>query len=375
MSSIRRISRRRPSSTSTLLLVVCLAQFMVILDVSIVNVALPSIHNGLDFSTDRPAVGGQRLHADVRRVPDAGRPLRRPARPPPRVPRRDGSVRVLLARVRAGGHAGSAARSARAAGLWRRGALARDPVDHHELLRAPAPRATGRWECGAQWARSAHPPARCWAVCSRRASGGLRSSRSTFRWDWRVIALGLRVIPASRPAEGTRHFDVIGAVLITASLISCHLRHRAHRHRSAGAPRACSSRWRRSRAARRLPVRGGPHREGPAGGVVGPARGTSARGQRHRDPALRRVLPGVVLPDALPAAGAPLRPDPGGPVVPADDPFDLRGLLDGATSGRAIRVTTRDHGRNAVCVCRDGAADRREPARLLPDVGAPGSSC
>ena len=34
-----------------LLFAVCLAQFMVILDVSIVNVALPSIHHGLHFST------------------------------------------------------------------------------------------------------------------------------------------------------------------------------------------------------------------------------------------------------------------------------------------------------------------------------------
>src|SRR5215212_1146588 len=34
-----------------LLFVVCLAQFMVILDVAIVNVALPSIRDGLDFST------------------------------------------------------------------------------------------------------------------------------------------------------------------------------------------------------------------------------------------------------------------------------------------------------------------------------------
>src|SRR6478672_7542648 len=41
----------RPDSKTALLLVVCLAQFMVILDVSIVNVALPSIHSGLHFST------------------------------------------------------------------------------------------------------------------------------------------------------------------------------------------------------------------------------------------------------------------------------------------------------------------------------------
>ena len=44
-------SFRRPAATGALLVVVCLAQFMVILDVSIVNVALPSIRDGLHFST------------------------------------------------------------------------------------------------------------------------------------------------------------------------------------------------------------------------------------------------------------------------------------------------------------------------------------
>src|SRR5438132_13381381 len=36
---------------NALLLMICLAQFMVILDVSIVNVALPTIREGLGFST------------------------------------------------------------------------------------------------------------------------------------------------------------------------------------------------------------------------------------------------------------------------------------------------------------------------------------
>src|ERR1700752_3348759 len=44
------ISPRRTSATA-MLLVVCLAQFMVILDVAIVNVALPSMRTGLHFST------------------------------------------------------------------------------------------------------------------------------------------------------------------------------------------------------------------------------------------------------------------------------------------------------------------------------------
>src|SRR5437660_8046451 len=51
MSAIQSISMPRRTSKTPLLLVVCLAQFMVILDVSIVNVALPSIHSALGFST------------------------------------------------------------------------------------------------------------------------------------------------------------------------------------------------------------------------------------------------------------------------------------------------------------------------------------
>ena len=39
-------------NSTALLLVVCLGQFMVILDVSIVNVALPSIKDSLGFSTN-----------------------------------------------------------------------------------------------------------------------------------------------------------------------------------------------------------------------------------------------------------------------------------------------------------------------------------
>jgi EmrB/QacA subfamily drug resistance transporter len=42
---------RLPRGSGALLVLVCLAQFMVILDVSIVNVALPSIRSGLRFST------------------------------------------------------------------------------------------------------------------------------------------------------------------------------------------------------------------------------------------------------------------------------------------------------------------------------------
>ena len=43
--------RRRGSGSAWLLAVCCVAQFMVILDLSIVNVALPSIQSSLEFSS------------------------------------------------------------------------------------------------------------------------------------------------------------------------------------------------------------------------------------------------------------------------------------------------------------------------------------
>ena len=51
---VNAIAPQKPESTrskNALLIVVCLAQFMVILDVAIVNVALPSMRAGLHFST------------------------------------------------------------------------------------------------------------------------------------------------------------------------------------------------------------------------------------------------------------------------------------------------------------------------------------
>src|SRR2546421_8035452 len=51
MNALRNLLSNRETNSNLVLVVVCLAQFMVILDVSIVNVALPSIHSGLGFST------------------------------------------------------------------------------------------------------------------------------------------------------------------------------------------------------------------------------------------------------------------------------------------------------------------------------------
>jgi EmrB/QacA subfamily drug resistance transporter len=51
VNATRLLPAQRVNSTSFLLFVVCLAQFMVILDVSVVNIALPSMRDSLGFST------------------------------------------------------------------------------------------------------------------------------------------------------------------------------------------------------------------------------------------------------------------------------------------------------------------------------------
>ena len=73
------LATRRGKLTLALL---CAVAFLDFVDASIVNVALPSIRRALHFSVAEPAVGPERLPADLRRLHAARRPRRRPARPP-----------------------------------------------------------------------------------------------------------------------------------------------------------------------------------------------------------------------------------------------------------------------------------------------------
>ena len=66
------------------LVVLCAGMLMVILDQTIVNVALPSIQADLGFSAVRPRLGRQRVPDRVRRPAAARRPARRPDRAPAR---------------------------------------------------------------------------------------------------------------------------------------------------------------------------------------------------------------------------------------------------------------------------------------------------
>ena len=118
-----------------ILVLVCVAQFMVVLDATIVNVALPSIQVSLDFSRAEPAVGRQRLHARLRRLPPARRARRRPLRPAAAVHGRCRALHARLARERDRHLVRDADRRSRGAGPRRRARLAGRALDRHDDVR------------------------------------------------------------------------------------------------------------------------------------------------------------------------------------------------------------------------------------------------
>jgi EmrB/QacA subfamily drug resistance transporter len=210
---------RAPASKVALLAVVCLAQFMVILDVAIVNVALPSIHDDLGFSTT-----GLQWVVNAYTLTFAGF-LMLGGRSADLLGRR----RVFLA--------GTA--------LFALSSLACALAESRELLigarvlqgiggaivspatlsiitsslaeGAERNRGLGLW--GAMGALGA-------------SSGALFGGLLTQTLGWpaifainvplglAVVLLGARVIPPSPAHTGPRHFDLSGAVLVTAGLVA-----------------------------------------------------------------------------------------------------------------------------------------------------------
>ena len=210
-----------PTSTSktALLAVVCLAQFMVILDVAIVNVALPSIDDGLHFSN----VGLQWV-VNAYTLTFAGFLML------------GGRAADLLGRRRVFlvGTALFALSSLACALADSRGLLigARALQGFGGAVLSPATlsiitssfaegrernRALGVW--GATGALGASSGA---------FVGGLLTQ--TLGWEaifainvpigLAIIVSGVRVLPASPTHDGPRHFDVLGAVLVTGGLVA-----------------------------------------------------------------------------------------------------------------------------------------------------------
>jgi EmrB/QacA subfamily drug resistance transporter len=206
-------------STDALLLVVCLAQFMVILDVSVVNVALPSMRTDLHFSTT-----GLQWVVNAYTLTFAGF-LLLGGRSADLLGRR----RVFIAGVALFALASLGCALAQARGLL---LAARALQGFGGAIVSPATlsiitstlaeghernRGLGAW--GAVGGLGA-------------SSGALLGGVLTQSLGWPaifainiplgaiVIALALRFVPGHRPTAARRHFDVTGAVLVTAGLVS-----------------------------------------------------------------------------------------------------------------------------------------------------------
>ena len=197
------------------LVVLCAGMLMVILDQTIVNVALPAIQTDLGFSASGLAWVDQRVPDRVRRPAAARRPARRSDRPPHDLPRRPRRLHAGFAAVRAVRLARDADRRALHPGRRRRAELRRDP--RHDRDAVPRAGRAGRRRSASS--RSSPPRARrsaCWpAACSPRRWTGTGSSSSTCRsaraawllgarWIAPEAGLGLRA-GADVPGRGAGH--------------------------------------------------------------------------------------------------------------------------------------------------------------------------
>jgi EmrB/QacA subfamily drug resistance transporter len=210
---------RPDRSPNALLFVVCLAQFMVILDVAIVNVALPSMRAGLHFSTT-----GLQWVVNAYTLTFAGF-LMLGGRSADLLGRR----RVFLAGVAlfalsslACALADSRGLLIGARGLQGFAGAVLSPATL-SIITASLPEGRKRNRGLAAWGAVGGLGA---------SSGALLGGVLTQTFGWPaifavnvplgaiVIALALGAIPAIAPAEGTRHFDVTGATLVTAALVS-----------------------------------------------------------------------------------------------------------------------------------------------------------
>jgi EmrB/QacA subfamily drug resistance transporter len=202
-----------------LLFVVCLAQFMVILDVAIVNVALPSIRSGLHFST----IGLQWV-VNAYTIAFAGFLML------------GGRLADLLGhrRVFLVGTALFALASLACAIAASRGLMigARTLQGFAGAIVSPATLAiiTSAFPAGAARNRALGMWGAVGALGA--SSGALLGGVLTQLVGWPaifainlplgalVIALGLRAVPRSGAFEGHRHFDFTGAALVTGGLLA-----------------------------------------------------------------------------------------------------------------------------------------------------------
>jgi EmrB/QacA subfamily drug resistance transporter len=203
-----------------LLVVVCLAQFMVILDVAIVNIALPSIRTGLDFSAT-----GLQWVVNAYTLTFAG---------------------FLMLGGRAADLLGRRRMFVAGVTLFAVASLACAVADSPALLLAAralqgiggaivSPTTMSILVSSFAEGRERNRALGAWAAISGlgASSGSVLGGLLTSGFGWPAIFLinvpigaavivgGLRVLPADRVAERLRgHFDLSGAVLVTGGLVA-----------------------------------------------------------------------------------------------------------------------------------------------------------
>src|SRR5947209_149275 len=209
----------KPVSTNALLLVVCLAQFMVILDVSVVNVALPVMRTGLHFSTT-----GLQWVVNAYTLTFAGF-LLLGGRSADLLGRR----RVFVAGVAMFALASLACALADSRALLL-GARALQGLGGAVVSPATLAIITTTLPEGRERNRGLG----AWGAVGGlgASSGALLGGVLTQTLGWPaifainvpvgvlVIVLALRVIPTDIRSDARRHFDVTGAFLVTAGLVS-----------------------------------------------------------------------------------------------------------------------------------------------------------
>ena len=219
MNTFKVINTHRKRAGNAVLLVVCLAQFMVILDVAVVNVALPSMRNELHFSTT-----GLQWVVNAYTITFAGF-MMLGARAADLLGRRRvflvgtalfalSSLLCALATSR-GMLVGVRALQGFGGGIVSPATLS--------IITASLPEGPERNRGLGLWAAVGGLGA---------SSGALLGGLLTQGFGWPaifainvplgalVIVLGLRVIPTDIRAVGPRHFDLSGALLVTGGLVA-----------------------------------------------------------------------------------------------------------------------------------------------------------
>ena len=222
-----------PRAKMLALALLATTQFVVVLDASIVNVALPSIGRALDFSQDNLAwvvnaytlTFGGFLLLGGRLADLLGR-------------RRLFMIGLVVFSIASllGGLAQSDVWLIAARALQGLGAALVSPAALSIVTtRSPrAPSATGRWASGARSPARAAPRACCSAACSP----------STLGWEWVLFVnvpigvaaalLAPRLLAESHDEAAERSFDIAGAVTVTAGLVAARLHARRRQQRRLG---------------------------------------------------------------------------------------------------------------------------------------------